>query len=189
MHGRACGSRRTRGLARQPHRSVRRASPRTSRHAYARASRVEHHRGREDHADGVGNARSGDVACRAMRGLEQRTDITDIAREGNAEAADHGCPEVRSDVAEHVLSDDDVWVAGLQTCLAHTSADSGPGHPVPCQTRSLPLRGERDAFADPTACRKLCPVCPGGNPAGWLARIDGCKRRARIDLPQCAAAG
>jgi hypothetical protein len=52
---------------------------------------------------------------------------------GNAEAADHGSPEVRSDVAEHVLSHDDVRVTGLQTCLAYTSADSGPGHPVRCQ--------------------------------------------------------
>jgi hypothetical protein len=124
-----------------------------------------------------------------MRGLEQRTDITDIARGGNAEAADHGSPEVSSDVAEHVLSHDDVRVAGLQVCLAHTSADSGPGHRVPCQTRSLALRGERDAFGDLTACRELCPVCPGSNPAGWLVRMDGCKRRARIDPPQCVPAG
>jgi hypothetical protein len=45
-------------------------------------------------------------------GLEERVVVADVARRRHAEAADGGRRQVREDVAEHVLGDDHVVVAG-----------------------------------------------------------------------------
>ena len=63
-------------------------------------------------ASGFAEPCPGDVRRRSVRRLEEAVPVADVARRGEAEAADRGGAEVGEDVAEHVLRDDHVEVRG-----------------------------------------------------------------------------
>ena len=81
------------------------------RRGLALAEMLQHHRGRPDLPDRVGDALAGDVRGRAVHRLEQRREVAlrvDVAGRRDADGAGAGGPEVGEDVAEQVRGDDDV---------------------------------------------------------------------------------
>ena len=69
-----------------------------------------------------------DVRRRAVARLEHRVPIADVRRGRHAHAADQSGGEIREDVAEHVLHDQDVELPGLayQHGRARINIERGP---------------------------------------------------------------
>jgi len=78
------------------------------------AEEFEHHAGGKDRAERVGDALSGDVGRGTVDGLEERGLAgVNVGGRCEAEAAGELRGEVRDDVAEKVVGDDDVELAGI----------------------------------------------------------------------------
>jgi len=80
----------------------------------APAKKIEHHASGEDGAEGIRNSLPGDVGRGAVDRLEERSAAgMDVAGGSEAESTSEFCGEVADDVAEEVVGDDDVELAGI----------------------------------------------------------------------------
>lgn len=78
----------------------------------AEAHVTQHHHGGEQQGGGVGEALAGDVGGGAVDGLEDGALVADVARGGQAQAADEAGAHVGQDVAVEVGHDEDLVVVG-----------------------------------------------------------------------------
>ena len=80
----------------------------------ARAEIVEHHRRRQDRADRIGHVLPGERRRRAVHRLEHRRPAgMEIARRSQPQSALQRRAEVRDDVTEEVVGDDDLELRGI----------------------------------------------------------------------------
>jgi len=90
----------------------------------APAEKVEHHSSSKDRAERVRNSLPGDVGGRAVDGLEKRgASGMDVAGGGEAESAGEFGGQVADDVAEEIVGDDDVELAGIANEFHGESVD------------------------------------------------------------------
>src|SRR5437868_12158435 len=73
---------------------------------------VQHHRGRQDHAGGIGLALSHNVGCGSMAWLEHCMTIADVGRWRHAHSADQAGGHIGQDVAEHILHHHHIEIPG-----------------------------------------------------------------------------
>lgn len=78
----------------------------------AEAHVAQHHHGGEQQGGGVGEALAGDVGGGAVDGFEDGALVADVARGGQAQAADEAGAHVGQDVAVEVGHDEDLVVVG-----------------------------------------------------------------------------